>query len=499
MNAATRSRFITPAAALLLLAGAIFLGLRTTCDLFDADELQHSHIAWLVAGGKVIYRDFWDNHGPLYALMNGALLAFSRAPPDISLLFWCRYASALATCGIAGLTFLIARILGLARPVALTAAGCFASLVFVQDKGAECRPDTWQNLFWFAGVATLLGAGPLYRARRSVTAGALMGLAIMTNVKAGLGPFVLALFYALGGRLHGLAPRAVGQVLAGLVAGGLFAYLPFVAYFFRHDALAEMHDYSVWWNFLYVDGGSAAGLSRANAGFLLTWQLPFVLLAGWGALAWIHDLRSPTGVLVRPQAWMLLALAAGTGLSLAMDFYYQFFLIFLPAWSIIAAFGLLRLGELLVEHRGGPGRVAAAAVALAAAGYMLTAAARLTPTQERPELQFQKSFTRMMLQSVPRTEPIAVIWDICGGFMFNEPLQYYWGAESAIGLTAERHSGINPFGEPFTAALEQRRVRFVVGRDDFLLRNLPEATQRFLHEKYRYSNCLWTRRREALP
>jgi hypothetical protein len=268
-----------------------------------------------------------------------------------------------------------------------------------------------------------------------------------------------------------------------------------LAYFAAQGAAFALHDYSFLWNLQYVDRDASGTLARANAEFLLHRQLPFVLLVAGGLVAWVADLRAQRGTLARPGGWLVLAAALGTGASLALNFYYQFFLVFLPLWSIVAAFGLWRGGERLAALAGAWGRIATGALVVAAAAAMLAVSLRLVPLEARPMLAFQESFTRMMLAATPRSEPVGVIWDVCGGFMYNEPVQFYWGAEPAIGATAARHGGRDPFAEDFVAALERGNVRYVIGREDGLVTQLPAVTQRYLRERYDYSNCLWKRRR----
>ena len=478
----------------LLAYGAACLVLRAQFDLFDSDELQHAHLAWQVATGKVLYRDIWDNHGPLYTYLNAALLRLTDAPASIDLLFWCRGIGAATMAGLGGMTYLLGRRLGFQPLVALAAVAVTSLLLIVQDKGAECRPDSLQNLFWLAGL--VLVAGNSGRFAR-LAAGLLWGMAVMANTKAALGPALVCLFWLLAVRLHGRPLSSVASDVCLVAFGGLLAWLPFAAHFYRQGALFALHDYSLLWNLLYVASPDQPPLAQLNIGFLLREQTGFVVLAVAGAACWVADLTRSDGSLPKFAGWTVLAAAVGTGATVAMDFYYQFFLIFLPLWSLAAAFALERLAAAAQARMRGLGALLTAAVALAAVASLVTTSGRLTPRAERSELAFQKSFTKMLLRTTPRSEPLGVIWDICGGFMFNEPVQFYWGAEAAIGVTAERHGGADPFGAPFIDALERGQVRFVVGRDDRALRDLPAATAVYLREHYRYSYCLWTRKMPA--
>jgi hypothetical protein len=247
-----------------------------------------------------------------------------------------------------------------------------------------------------------------------------------------------------------------------------------------------------------VDPAPPFNLRLANIGFLLEQQLPFVIAFVAGLVFWLRGLRSNDATLPAASAWLVAVLSILMGLSLGLNFYFQFFLIFLPLWAIVAATGLTGVAELLARWFPSLRTWLPGVLVVIFAGVMVTTALRLTPLLERSELRFQKSFTTMMLQATPRTEPLGVIFgDICGGFMFNEPLQYYWGAELAIGATAERYGGVNPFGRPLIDALERRQVRFVVGRETVIVARLPAVTQHYLVEHYDRGNCLWTRKRAA--
>ncbi len=477
----------------LLALGAACLALRAAYDLFDADELQHAHLAWQVASGKLLYRDIWDNHGPLFTLLNAALLGATGAAASLDLLFWCRGMGVAATAGLGLATYALGRRLGFPPLLAIAAVALTSLLFIIQDKGAECRPDALQNLFWLAGL--LLATGVAGAGSRVAT-GFLWGLAVMTNAKAALGPAVVVGFWLVAMRLHGRPGGAVLRDIALIAAGGLLAWLPFAAYFLARGALFELHDYSLLWNLHYVANPDQPALAPLNIDFLFGEQTAIVVLAAVGAACWVADLARRDGILPRFAGWTVLAAALGTGVSVAMNFYFQFFLIFLPLWALMAVFALERFASAACGRFGGLGHAATAAVVLAASAGLVATSARLTPRAERSELAFQKSFTKLMLRTTARTEPLGVVWDICGGFMFNEPLQLYWGAESAIGQAAERHGGINPFGAPLVAALERNQVRYVIGRDDRLVLALPESTTAYLREHYRYSYCLWTRRRD---
>ena len=72
----------TAAAALVLRAVAFFR------YRFDSDEQQHLHVAWSWTQGLVQYRDFFDNHLPLFHLLTAPFVAVAGERADI--LLWMR-------------------------------------------------------------------------------------------------------------------------------------------------------------------------------------------------------------------------------------------------------------------------------------------------------------------------------------------------------------------------------------------------------------------------
>src|SRR5688572_29311378 len=49
---------------------------------FDVDEQQHLHVTWGWTAGLVQYRDYFDNHAPLFHLLTAPLLALMGERSD---------------------------------------------------------------------------------------------------------------------------------------------------------------------------------------------------------------------------------------------------------------------------------------------------------------------------------------------------------------------------------------------------------------------------------
>jgi len=188
------------AIVLFLGANVVLCGFQIVYAPFDPDELQHAHIAWLIANGNIPYKDFWEHHGPLFGFLNGAIFYLADAGRSMNIMFGLRALSAAISVGILAVVYAMARTLSLSPKAGLTAVAMLSSLIYFQDNGMEMRPDALQNLLWLAGMLLVLRNVSRRLFRVTFLAGIFFGLAMLTNIKAGFGPMFLVLFYIVGRR-----------------------------------------------------------------------------------------------------------------------------------------------------------------------------------------------------------------------------------------------------------------------------------------------------------
>jgi 4-amino-4-deoxy-L-arabinose transferase-like glycosyltransferase len=420
------------------------------------------------------------------------LLEASGVTPELGTIVAGRWVSALALAALLALTWRLARDLALTSTGALAAIAILTSLVFVQDKGTELRPDLLQNLFWLAGLSLVLRHLPDRKPRPMLLAGLCVGLAVMTNAKAAIGP-AFVLVFLLAEPIVGRARWHEALSSIGLMTtGALAAWLPLLAWFAAQGAVGALLEANVYWNLVATAGQRDTGRALEYLRFFVSDQTPFLLLVAAGTALWLGDLASPGGRLDRQRGWLFAVAAAGTTAGWALNLYSQFFLIFLPLLAVIGAFGLERLAARVVTAGGRGVAVLVVAITLGAAVMIREAAIRATFTPHVNLLRQQASTARLLALS-PRPEAVGVLWDGCPGFVYREVLQYHWLTDPTTGIAVERVSGANPFGARLVDLLEARRVRFIVGRDDGVLDDLPAATSRYVRENYRYSDCLWER------
>ena len=174
--------------------------------IFDADEFQHSHAAWSVFKGMVIYKDFFEHHTPWYYYALSPVFHWFDVDGSFEsarhfLIFGRALSLALTMLSVL-LVILIGRRLENRRVGLLAGLFCASQPVFCQ-KTIEIRPDvlalpfflsglwflvrgldtstasTRKRLGWFLGGGLSLGAAIMCTQKMLfVLPGALLGLGI---------------------------------------------------------------------------------------------------------------------------------------------------------------------------------------------------------------------------------------------------------------------------------------------------------------------------------
>ncbi|MBI2962842.1 MAG: glycosyltransferase family 39 protein [Deltaproteobacteria bacterium] len=262
------------AAALL----AVQLVLRAALVLrqrFDSDEPQHLHVAWAWTQGLVPYRDFFDNHTPLFHLLMAPLAAAAGERADILI------AMRLAMLPLAGLSlwilYRIGRSLFSAR-VGVWSAVLVGLLPGFLFSSVEFRSDNLWTVLWLAAIAVALG-GPL-RPARSFAAGLLAGAALAASMKTAvllgaLGGGVVAALALDPRRRRWLHDRALRGALAAAAAGTTLCCTAGLA------ALAALGALSPFVDRVLLHNAGAADLwaYRLPRGLLFAAALPLLLVA----------------------------------------------------------------------------------------------------------------------------------------------------------------------------------------------------------------------------
>ena len=418
----------------------------------NSDEPQHLHVAWGWTQGMLQYRDFFDNHTPLFHLAMAPLVAWIGEQADI--LFRMRLAMLpLFAASLGCLYGLGARLYSRRAGIwaALLAATCPVFLL----KTSEFRADVLWMALWMAALAVGL-SGPFTR-RRAFATGLLLGVTASASVKTLL--LLLSLLASLAVLLALLPkpdrkpllirclgnalPTLAGLCLVPLAIAGFFAAkgaLPDLLFcVFQHNAIpghAASLPQMLWRSTLFLFGLAGIGFAarailRREAERPLALQRTLVFLTG---------------------ALFLLLLQCFWPLAT-----HQNYLPAVPLLSLSAAPWALRL-----KKTGAP------LLLLVAAGQIAVALLTKSPFSTRS--LHDQALVAHVLQL---TQPSDFVMDSKGETVFRRR-PFYYVLET---LTLRRlEMGLLPD----TIAQEMARKRTCVA----LLKRLPEKTRQWVTRYY---------------
>lgn len=156
---------------------AISAGLRLAAFLhyrFDSDEQQHLHVTWGWTAGLVQYRDYFDNHTPLFHLLTAPLLALVGERSDV--LLWMRVPMLLPFAAVLLATWALAAV-SYDRRVAAWAVVLLSLFPPFFLKSLEFRTDNLWTAFWMIALVAIV------RGTRPFVTGLLLGAALATSMK----------------------------------------------------------------------------------------------------------------------------------------------------------------------------------------------------------------------------------------------------------------------------------------------------------------------------
>jgi hypothetical protein len=243
--------------ALALLGVAVALRLLGVWEYrFNSDEPQHAHVVWGWTRGLVQYRDFFDNHTPLFHMLWAPLLA--AFGESVRTLFWLRLTMLPLYLAALAVTWLIGRRL-LSPRAALWGTVLTALLPPFFVKTLEFRTDVPWTLLWLVAFQVATG-GALGPARLFV-----VGLAVGTAAAVSLKSSLL-LACLLGSALAAAAWRLAGGNGAGRGDGGA-GRLPGAG-----GGASPQPTLRATGRALAAAGASLAGLAAVPAGVALYFQ-----------------------------------------------------------------------------------------------------------------------------------------------------------------------------------------------------------------------------------
>ncbi len=461
------------------------------------DEFQHSHIAWLIGNGEILYRDFFDHHGPLYSILNGfAINAFSL-DRDVSTIFALRALSLCFSLLTALVTYRVSLVLFRDRKSALCSVAFLVTAYFFVEKGSELRPDTFQNLGWMLGLYYLVRAeGEPSGRKQFFASGLFFGVAILANLKAAFGVAVAMLCFLLFMQFGKEGLTRMVLRLTIVMAGFLLPVILVLGYFLWHDALYEFYYSNTVFNFELMQdetstkdylGGITRNSTLSKFGEK-NWG--FALFAVMGMLQLLYSCTRHTDDEYRRKGLFLASLTAGTSTLVLLPFYAQIYLVFLPLWALLAGYSLIKLIEQIPKA---PRAGVFIVLVLIAFLPVLIDLLNTVPLTKSGALRAQIDRSQHIVRGTAYEEPVAHVWNKCGGYVFNKSPDYFWFLGTTLGRRYESFKGYNPAGTHFVKTLEEGNVRFIVASKNRDFKALNPETRAYIEENYSYSNCLFTR------
>jgi hypothetical protein len=229
-------------AAILFLVVLVLRILYAAHYRIDSDEHQHLHVVWGWTKGMIPYRDYFDNHAPLFQALVSPFFGWLGERADIvvpmRLLMILPFGLSVFLVGKIGSMAFSART-GLWA--AVFSAVCFR-FFFVST---EFRPDDLWALLWFTAIFVAISGDVPYRL--CLVVGLLGGVAFCVSMKTVLMVFAMAAASIIIIILRAVDDRAVPwqriALSVALLLFGLALYPVLTVLFFRwHSALTAMYN-----------------------------------------------------------------------------------------------------------------------------------------------------------------------------------------------------------------------------------------------------------------
>ncbi|MDA1021573.1 MAG: glycosyltransferase family 39 protein, partial [Cyanobacteria bacterium] len=266
---------------ILILVNNIFVLYRNiTYNFFSQDEFQHVHNAWNQFNGLMIYRDFFDHHGPIYTLLNSFILTKINEPASFETLIIFRHYSFFTSLLIFILVFLIAKFFLKTNSLALLTTMVVTMWHITQVASIEIRPDLLQTVFALLGFYLFVINQKTTKVLVFVLSGCLFGLMLCCNFKSII--LLAAIFIFLAYEYY--KEKQPRSLMIGLLMllGALFVYAMFGIYFYSQGALNEFLYYNTVFNFSFSTNRSYdyIGMQLTSTNFLKDFLLCLFSILG---------------------------------------------------------------------------------------------------------------------------------------------------------------------------------------------------------------------------
>ena len=460
-------RFLQIALAAYLAWFAVLAAQLARLKHFSIDEFQYAHAAWLVAGGQMPYRDFFEVHFPLVYQILAPVFVIAGDDPTaiVGLRLGMLPFLALACGGVAILNARQGRLAALAAPVLLLALPAFVTLA------TEIRPDAIAAALFLASLGLLrvervsdrlcgAGSGFLLAAsawgsQKAAFYGSIFALTLLVDLAA-----------RRGDRVRGDRPllRSPAAFVGGVVAG-----VAVVAIY-----LTATGSWAAWWNWRFT---WAVEHQRHYPGF--PWRRYFVpilvdapwlfLLAAWGLVRTLRALRERG----RDATWDPDMLLVGALVSTFASFALQrapFPYSFLAFLAIVTVFAGRGVGDLLATEARPAVRLTLATALLVVLAVQSVTLSTILADSNAAQLTVLARVGRL-------TSPDDAAYDNSGGYVARPHTYSYYYTDSFL-----RESQAETLARDVPRAIVEQGT--VLHLRDLRFDTLPPALRAFLDRHF---------------
>ncbi len=154
MKRIVNGNIFTKVAIVLIIAARIHTAL---IRYFDNDEFSHMHWVWLMASGKIPYRDFFFYITPFFQWIQ---IPIFLLPPGGYVLLIARLSQLVTYLAVTFLIYMLSRKFA-DKTTAILAAVIFLTFPMTFDKTIDIRPDTLMMLLYLIPVYIAINSKPL--------------------------------------------------------------------------------------------------------------------------------------------------------------------------------------------------------------------------------------------------------------------------------------------------------------------------------------------------
>lgn len=459
---------------------------------FNPDELQHAHIAWNMVQGKVLYRDFFEHHGPLYAFLNTSVLFFFQNEPGIRALYVLRSLSLIfSVLSIVVVYFFAKKVYPRYPQAGLLAVLFSTSYSFYHAKAFEIRPDPLHDLFWLLGLYLIYRATTEKRFSLLFPAGIFLGLMLVANLKTAPGFIGVCAYLLLCVRWHFSRKRwqDIYSIYSCFFTGSLLALVPFLIYFYLAGALPQFVFFNTVFNFMGM--GVQSEQWPGNFRFLMLQQTGLFLLFIFGyARAFSRALHKRCTLTERRATQLFSIVTPLVMLGAWLGFYTHYYMIFLPLFGLIAVEAFMRVVAVTQKK-------VSSSIVMSTIVLSLVVVAPIVNIFDfipfRPSIFLiqQKAQLAYVLRKYPREVPFFYTWGVGSAHVFNADSQFYWTSTGDFNRLFAKLQGYDVFGDAVIDVLQKQKPPVLVGSRYYMQRAFSPKAYDYVLQYYKKDPVLW--------